>query len=107
MGRILDLDFDNISTTINKDGITLVDFWAEWCQPCKAFAPIYEEMANEYPDLQFTKIDVDAQKEIADEADIQNVPTIMVFKNGKPVYRKSGSLTAEELKKVIDAITEG
>jgi thioredoxin 1 len=106
MGRVIDLDLDNIANTITDNEIVLIDFWADWCQPCKAFSPVYEEASEEYKDIVFTKVDVDAQKEIADDAEIMNIPTLIAFKNGKPVYRSSGALNPQEFGTVLDSLME-
>lgn len=101
MGRVLDLDFENISPIVNSEGITVIDFWAEWCGPCKSFSPIYDKLAEEFPNVRFTKLNVDQQEEIANEANVQSIPTIMAFKNGTLIYRSNGSMQEPQLRSLI------
>ena len=75
------MDFQ--AEVLNIKGLVLVDFWAEWCGPCKMLAPIIDEIAAEFKDLKVVKVDVDAENEIAAKYDVHSIPTIIVFKNGK------------------------
>ena len=79
----------------------VVDMWAEWCMPCKRLAPIMEELSKEMKELKFTKLDVEAFPDLAQQYDVMNIPTVLVFKNGKEAGRITGLLPKEELKKRI------
>ncbi len=88
---ILTLNSSNFDETINKD-FTLVDFWAEWCAPCKALAPVLEEIANKYDGkLKVAKVDIDNQLELATRYGVRSVPTILLFKDGKQINMVVGN----------------
>ena len=92
----------NFDSIINSDTPTLIDFFAEWCGPCKVQSPILKEMAGELGGkVKVIKIDVDKNSEIASRYQIQSVPTLILFKNGKQVWRQSGLLTKPQLYTVL------
>lgn len=92
---------ENIVNTVQSNGVTLLDFWATWCPPCRAFGPIYEEASQRHPDVYFGKVDVDQQQELAAQARISAVPTLIVFKNKTIVYNEAGALNAAQLEDLI------
>ena len=89
---------------ILKGGITFVDFWAEWCGPCKMFAPIFESAASRYPEITFAKVDTDAESEIAAAASISAIPTLMAFRDGILVFREAGALPAPSFEELIQSV---
>ncbi len=91
----------NFQTTIEKGGIVLLDFWAEWCGPCRAFAPVFEKASEKYADVTFGKIDTEAQQELAGAAQIQAIPTLMLFRDGVLLFRESGALPAAALDELV------
>ena len=93
-----DIKFENLS----KNKLTLVDFWATWCGPCRMMAPIVESLAAETPDVVFAKVDVDENPDVAMELGIASIPTLILFKDGKAVERVIGVTPADELKALID-----
>ena len=98
---LLELTTENFEATLNRDGITLIDWWAEWCGPCKRFGPIFEAAAGRYPDITFGKIDTEAQGELAGTFEIRSIPTLMIFRDQVLVFSEAGALPAEALDEVI------
>jgi len=100
----LTLTTDAFEETVSSAGITLVDFWAGWCGPCKMFAPIYEAASEKNPDITFGKVDTEAEQALASAAGITSIPTLMAFRDGILVFSQPGALPAPALEKVIDAV---
>ena len=97
----IDLTSDAFDQTVTQDGIVLVDFWAEWCGPCKSFAPVFEEASEKYPDIAFTKIDTEAEQQIAGALEIRSIPTLMIFRDGIQLFSQPGALPGHALEDLI------
>ncbi|HBB39526.1 MAG: thioredoxin [Aquiluna sp.] len=102
----VDLVLSDFEATINKEGITFVDFWAEWCGPCKMFGPIFEEASNQNPEIRFAKVDTEAQQELAGMAGITSIPTLMIFRDGILLFNQAGALPAPALNELIGKVQE-
>lgn len=90
--------------TINSEGIVLVDAWATWCGPCRQFGPIFEKVSENHPDITFAKLDTDANPGVSAALQIQSIPTLMVFRDGVPIFRQSGALPSAALEDLISQV---
>ena len=100
----VELTADTFETTVTGEGITLVDWWASWCGPCLQFAPVYDAVSEEHPDVTFGKIDTEEQQELSAAAQITSIPTLMAFRDGVLVFNQAGALPAPSLEQVIQAV---
>jgi thioredoxin 1 len=96
----------NFETTVNGDGITFVDFWAEWCGPCRMFGPIFEQAAEENPDVTFAKVDTEAEQQLAGALGIMSIPTLMIFRDGVQLFSQPGALPKSALDDLLAQVRE-
>ena len=94
----------NFEKTILEEGTVLVDFWAEWCGPCKRFAPVFEEASEQHSDIVFGKVDTEAERELAAAAQITSIPTLMAFKGGHLVFSQPGALPSAMLEQLVASV---
>jgi thioredoxin 1 len=101
-----DLTADSFEQTVLDNDIVLVDFWAAWCGPCRAFAPVFDKASAAHTDIIFGKVDTEAEQALAASAQITSIPTLMAFREGILVFSQPGSLPASALEQVIAQIRE-
>ncbi len=102
----IDLTSTEFEKTVTADGIVLVDFWADWCGPCKSFAPVFEEASEKNPEITFAKIDTEAEQEIAGALEIRSIPTLMIFRDGIQLFSQPGALPGHALDDLIGQVKE-
>lgn len=102
----LELTLETFESTVNEEGITFVDFWAEWCGPCRMFGPIFEKASEDNPEIRFGKVDTEAEQQLAGMAGITSIPTLMIFRDGILLFNQPGALPAPALNELIGKVKE-
>lgn len=100
------LTTETFENTITDNEIVLVDFWADWCGPCKRFAPIYEDASERTEGVVFAKVDTEDARDLSAALEIQSIPTIMAFKKGQLVFRQAGLLNGKQLDSLVAQVKE-
>jgi thioredoxin 1 len=97
---------ETFEETVTRPGITLVDWWASWCGPCRMFAPVFEAASEQHADITFGKVDTEDQQELAGAAGIASIPTLMVFRDGILLFAQPGALPGPTLEKIIQDVRD-
>lgn len=100
----IEITQENLTQNVESSDILFLDFWADWCGPCKQFAPIYEEASQKHENITFGKVDTEDQQQLAAAAGITSIPTIMGFREGVLVFSQPGALNAQQFDQVIEAV---
>jgi thioredoxin 1 len=100
----LDVTQESFDSTITDNSIVLVDFWAEWCGPCRMFAPTFAAASEENPDIVFAKVDTETERELAAAASIRSIPTLMAFRDKILIFSQPGALSSSSLRELIAGV---
>jgi len=100
------LTAQNFNEKVTSNEIVILDFWAPWCGPCKQFAPIFEKVAGEYPDILFGKVNTEEEQELAGHFQIKSIPTTIILRDNIAIFQQPGLLPEEGLKDVIRQVQE-
>ena len=95
---------ENLTETVENNGVVLLDFWAEWCAPCRMFGPVFERVSEKYPDAVFGKVNTEQQRELAAGFEITSIPTLMALRDGVIVFAQPGALREKEFVEVVEAV---
>ena len=100
----MEITKENFKQAVQKQGIVLIDWWASWCGPCRAFAPVYERVSERHPDITFGKIDTEAQRELASAFQISSIPTLMILRDGVLLFSQPGMLPPKAVEDLISQV---
>lgn len=101
---VIELSKESFSDIVAAHNIVMVDFWAPWCGPCRSFAPIYEQVAEQYPDIAFGKVNTEVEQELAEHFQVRSIPTLMVVRESVVIFMQAGALPAAALHDVVEKV---
>ena len=101
MSHTVDLTSENFSDIVDNNDLVFIDFWAEWCGPCKSFAPVFDGAAENHPDIVFAKVNTEEAQDLAGQFGIRSIPTLMVFKEQVVVFSQAGALQQSQLDHLV------
>ncbi len=100
----VDLNKENFEAKVSDSAITILDFWAPWCGPCKAFAPTYEEVSKSHPDIMFAKVNTEIEQELGAQFSIRSIPTLMVIRDNIVIFSQAGALPKSSLEDLVEQV---
>lgn len=103
---VVELTDDTFEQTVTENGFVIVDFWAEWCGPCKSFAPTYEKVSEDHEDIVFAKVDTESQQQVAAHFQIRSIPTLMIFRDQIIIFSQAGALPEGAFRELIQKAGE-
>ena len=103
---VVDLTDDNFEQTVTDNSFVIVDFWAEWCGPCKSFAPTYSKVSEDHPDIVFAKVNTEEQQQVAAHFQIRSIPTLMIFRDQIIIFSQAGALPEGSFRELIQKASE-
>jgi thioredoxin 1 len=101
MSKVVEVSASNFDELLTQNKLVILDFWAEWCGPCKNFSPVFHEQAQRHPEILFGSINVEEQQDLAQEFDIRSIPFLMILKENTLIYGEAGALSAAEFEELI------
>jgi len=101
-----ELTLDNFGSMVKDNDIVFVDFWASWCPPCRAFAPVYEGASEEHTDIVFGSVNTEEQQQLAGQFGISSIPTLMIFRENVLLFQQAGALREQDLEQLIGKVRE-
>ena len=101
---LINLTSESFNDEVQKHQIAILDFWAPWCGPCKSFVPIFEKVAEEYPDILFGKVNTEEEQALAGHFQIRSIPTVMILKEGIAVFSQAGVIPEEGIKELLTQV---
>ncbi|MEP7208088.1 MAG: thioredoxin family protein [Casimicrobiaceae bacterium] len=105
-GEVIELDSERFGQIIPDHRFAIIDFWAPWCAPCRAFAPVFTEAAKRHPDVLFAKVNTEDEQALAGHFNIRSIPTLMIFRDNVVIFSQAGALSAGSLEQVLTAARE-
>jgi thioredoxin 1 len=103
---VVELNRENFEQTVTENSFVIIDFWAPWCGPCKSFAPTFERVSEEHPEIVFAKVNTEEQQEIAAHFQIRSIPTLMMFRDQIIIFSQPGALPESMFKEIITKASE-